>query len=249
MPNVAQHEAAELWELSRDHLVIGAKLEFLCNQVRDTQLRSTLEQHARRCRQIGQQLQGFFHGGHGQSASTFSSQPAGTYGSSYGMSSANMGTQSLDAIVAADCLKDCKSLAVRSMTGATETSQPARNFLYQIAGEHLRMAEEQYHWLEQRGLYASPRSDQSTIQQYTQALSQVAQAGQSTLSTQFTGQFQPQSQTYGYSTSGQFTPSSQQFGSTPASQFSQSGASFSSQSGTQFGQTNHGNTGNQYSPQ
>lgn len=228
MANIAQHEAAELWEISRDHQITAAKIEFLCNQVSDPQLRSNLEQHARRFRQAAHQLESFLQGGNSfnhargnlgsgqsfqstqQSSQGFQStqgfQSGQGFQSAQGFQTNSFNpSQSFDALIVADCLKGCKDMAVQAIRGATEASQPARNFLYQLAGEHLQMAEQHYHWLEQHGLYASPKSDQQTIQQYAQALSQVAQVGQSAQqrsfsSTQSYPQFQSQQQYSGYGT-------------------------------------------------
>jgi len=83
-----------------------------------------------------------------------------------------------DGTVAAACLDKCKSMAVKCTIAATEASQPARSYLYQLAGEHLRMAEEHYHWLDRHNAYASPRADHTAINDYSQKLRQFAQAGQ-----------------------------------------------------------------------
>lgn len=249
MQNITQHEAAELWEITRDHHVAAAKLELFCNQVSDTQLRSTLEQHARRYRQAGQQLEGFLHGtgsgSFGTSTSGFGQQSqagtTGNGGTSYGMSGgfqqgAQHGSygmnQSMDSVIVSDCLKDCKCLAVEAIQGALEAAQPARNFLFQLAGEHLQMAEQHYHWLERHGLYASPKCDQQAIQQYTQKLSQIAQSGQGAMRTQGMGQSQPQTQHYGY-----------------GSQYMQTGQSSQYGQSSQFGQSNPSGQSHQYSQQ
>lgn len=199
MANMAQHQAAELWELSRDHCVVAAKLHLFSRQIQDHQLRSSVERHARRFQEIGQQLEGFlrqtgathsvatgfhqyqsFQPSTGQSSfgqSTFGQQPA-EQGTSFQGYQQAAGAQAFDILVAAECLKDCKSFAVKSMLGATESAQPVRGLLYQIAGEHLQAAEEHYHWLERRGYYASPKIDMQALNEYSQALRQVAQSGQ-----------------------------------------------------------------------
>lgn len=191
MPHISQHEAAELWEIARDHFTTGAKLQFLCQHVQDTQLRSMLEQHSRRIMQVGQQVAGFI----GQDGTSFQShhaqgslqssqqfaqfQSAPSYGQQYsGSQGFQAGGQSVDILAAGEALKDCKHLAVSAVRGATESSQPARNTLYQLAGEHLQMADQHYRWLEQRGVYASPKADHQTTSDYSQKLRQIAQAGQ-----------------------------------------------------------------------
>lgn len=221
MSNVSQHAAAELWELARDHFVSAAKLEWMSPQVSDPQLRSTLEQHARRFRQVGQELEGFlggrsmggsfgstgFYGGSqsfsgstgfqsgqgfqtgqsfqsGQGFQSTQSFQAPGYQTSYGSFGSG---QSIDTLIVADCLQCCKAMAVSCIIGATEASQPARSFLHQLAGEHLQMAEQHYHWLEQRGMYFSPKADQQAIQGYTNTLNQIAQAGQSGVQSRYGG--------------------------------------------------------------
>src|SRR5690606_10809773 len=196
MPNISQHEAAELWEIARDHYTTGAKLQFLCQHVQDTQLRSMLEQHSRRLLQVGQQVAGFLgqegpgfqgYNAHGslqasqQSNQQFSQfQSAPSYGQQYGGPSASFGQggQNVDILAAGEALKDLKHLAVAAVRGATESSQPARNTLYQLAGEHLQIADQHYRWLEQRGIYASPKADQQSTAEYSHKLRQIAQAGQ-----------------------------------------------------------------------
>lgn len=178
MPQIAQHEAAELWELARDHFVSASTLSLMANAVQDPQLRSMLTQHCQRHQQIGQQLQQFLQQP-GSTPLTPSATWTNPHGSAIGSTAAGMMGGSLtapDVIAAAACLEECKTLAVKSMIGATESSQPARNFLFQIAGEHLRMAEEHYHWLEQRGFYASPRAEQTAIQDYVQKLNLISSA-------------------------------------------------------------------------
>lgn len=225
MANISQHEAAELWELARDHFTTGAKLQFLCQHVQDTQLRATMEQHARRIQQAGQQIAGFIgQNGMGTQSSTglgaqgsFQSQQFGQFQSAPSYAQTNAGTQGLshqtggqgiDILAAGECLKDCKRMAVAAVMGATEASQPARNVLYQLAGEHLQMADQHYRWLEHRGLYASPKADQQTISEYTQKLRQISQAGQQAVQ-QFGGQTQTQ-QFFGQSH--QYGAQTQQFG-------------------------------------
>lgn len=196
MPNISQHEAAELWEIARDHYTTGAKLQFLCQHVQDTQLRSMLEQHSRRLLQVGQQVAGFLgqespgfqgHNAHGSMQSSHQSsqqfaqfQSAPSYSQQYGAPSASLGQggQSVDILAAGEALKDFKHLAIAAVRGATESSQPARNTLYQLAGEHLQMADQHYRWLEQRGIYASPKADHQSTAEYSHKLRQIAQAGQ-----------------------------------------------------------------------
>lgn len=239
MSNIAQHQAAELWEIARDHHVAAAKLEFMCNQISEPQLRSNLEQHARRFRQAGQQLESFLHGGNSFSTTRtnfasgqgFQSAQSFQSGQSFQSSQAFQSSQgeSFDSFVVTDCLKTCKTMAVQAIQGATEASQPARNFLYQLAGEHLQMAEQHYHWLEQRGLYASPKADQQTIQQYSQTLNQIAQIAQSSpralagTQTQAYPQFQSQHQYSGYGSG--YTQTNQPLQSPTNSQSSQFGQS------------------------
>ncbi|QIA26627.1 hypothetical protein DYI95_002955 [Thermaerobacter sp. PB12/4term] len=62
-----------------------------------------------------------------------------------------------DALAVADCLQDCKHMAVRMMIAATEAAdRHLRRTLYQMAGQHLEMAGQHYEWLRRRGLYTVP---------------------------------------------------------------------------------------------
>jgi len=226
MAQLAQHEAAELWELARDHMIAGAKIQMMSRQVQDPQLRSMLEQHARRFQQAGQQIESFLtQGGHGtqQSFTQFQSfqgnqfQANQSFGQSTGMghgmsqgSSFQTITQNFDLLVAGDCLKECKHFAIACMWGATEASQPARNFLYQLAGEHLHMAEQHYRWLDQRNIYASPKTNPQDISEYNQKLRQISQAGQQVVQ-QAQYQFAGQAQGFG-GTQHQYGTQQQQWG-------------------------------------
>lgn len=194
MSNITQHEAAELWEMSRDHMNMSIRLQWLAQSVQDPQLKSTLQRHIQHFQQAAQtlqsmmgesrsaqhspgQYQSFGHNhGHNQYSQGQSTFPTGQsfYGSGTQQSS---GVQPFDAVVVMGCLNDCKAMAVKCIWSATESSNPARHYLYQLAGDHLRMAEEHYHWLEQRGLYASPKADQQVIHQYTHTLNHIAGAG------------------------------------------------------------------------
>ena len=257
MSNISQHQAAEIWEVARDHCVMAAKINWMCREVQDGQLRSQLEQHARRCQQIGQQLMSAFQqngyygsgGGFQQSQAGFQNQfssaqfGSSTHGASFGQGYNQQGYQgfqsganAIDVLAVGECLKDCKGMAVRAMIAATESSQPIRNTLYQIAGEHLQMAEQHYHWLEQRQLYASPKADQQATQQYQQALQQIAQAGQGLLrqpqyQEQQTGSYQsyqqnqhqnqPQNQQHQYQQSQQPAYSTAQYATSSSQNFRQ----------------------------
>src|SRR5690606_38255404 len=109
---------------------------------------------------LGQENPGFQgHNAHGsmqsahQSSQQFAQfQSAPSYSQQYGAPSASLGQggQSVDILAAGEALKDFKHLAIAAVRGATESSQPARNTLYQLAGEHLQMADQHYRWLEQR---------------------------------------------------------------------------------------------------
>lgn len=196
MANITQHEAAELWEVARDHHLASAKMLWMAQSVQDPQLRQMLQQHGQRCQQAAQQLDGFLHQG-GTAYGGGQSFPAGGQNWQSGSAGANGGQSwqaqgqggftsglsghsphPIDVLAAGECLKECKSMAVKCMWGATEASQPARGFLQQLAGEHLHMAEQHYRWLEQRGLYASPKADQQALQTYDQKVHQIAQSGQ-----------------------------------------------------------------------
>lgn len=186
MANVTQHEAAELWEMVRDHHLLAAKMQWLAQSVQDASLRQTLQHNAQRCQQAAQQLDGFLHqamapGQQAQAHGFGQAWPGNqhTYlGGQSGYAAGQQGAHAIDIFAAGECLKECKAMAVKCMWGATEASQPARGFLQQLAGEHLHMAEQYYRWLEQRGLYASPKADPQAIQTYNQKLHQIAQAGQ-----------------------------------------------------------------------
>ena len=259
MANVSQHEAAELWEITRDHHTMATKLEWFTTQVGETQLRSMLEQHARRCRQVCQQLEGFLQG---NGAGSFGGGMGG-FSQSRGQNSfgtggfQQAGGQAMDVMIACDCLKDCKTLAVQAVRGATEAAQPARGFLHQLAGEHLQMAEQCYHWLEQRGMYASPKADQQTIQEYSRTLHQLAGsgAGMRTGAGVQAGTQTP-SHAYGTSYGSQFGQGGQysgqyggqfggQYGSQYTGQYSQSGMT----SGSQFANAGHVQAGQKGSHQ
>ena len=212
MPHIAQHQAAELWELCRDHAVAGAKLRALASCCQDQQLHHTLQRHAGEFQQAAQRLMQFLHepgsyaGGYagswqwpssvtwqtpgqaswqGGASAQWQAQsyPAGTNQVAGAAGAATQASgQALDIALASDCLRMCKTFAVQCIWGATESSEPARSYLYQLAGEHLRMAQEHYRWLEQRGVYASPRVDQPSINEYTQKLQQIMQMGQAVAS-------------------------------------------------------------------
>lgn len=255
MANISQHEAAELWEIARDHFTTSAKFQHLSQYVHDTQLKATMEQHARRIQQAGQQLAGLLgqtginqgagfgslgigtpgdfqsqQFGQFQSAPSYGQGNAGSFGtSSHSTPSAFTGGQSADILAAGECLKECKRMAVASIWGATEASQPARNILYQLAGEYLQMADQHYRWLERQGLYASPKADQQTLNEYTQKLRSISQAGQvvvhqmSPQALQYAGQAQAgQLQQFGTQTT-HFGNQSQTFGTHPYAGASQQG--------------------------
>ncbi|QIA27802.1 hypothetical protein DYI95_010025 [Thermaerobacter sp. PB12/4term] len=213
MPQMAQHQAAELWELCRDHAVAGAKLRALAGSCQDSTLRQTLERHAGEFQQAAQRLMGFLQeqggygtygrygqdGQQGQAGSwqwpaaawqspyqaqwqaggdaTWQSQPQ-AHGTNQVYGAAGIQGQPLDIALASDCLRTCKTFAVQCIWGATECAEPARSYLYQLAGEHLRMAMDHYRWLEQHQVYASPHIDQHAVQEYTQKLHQLMQVGQ-----------------------------------------------------------------------
>ena len=151
MANISQHEAAELWELARDHFTTGAKLQFLCQHVQDTQLRGddgaarpahpaswSTDRRLYRPKRDGDAKDGRT----GRSREfpvpairAVSVRPVlrpnqrehpRTVSSDRG--------QGIDILAAGECLKDCKRMAVAAVMGATEASQPARNVLYQIGG-------------------------------------------------------------------------------------------------------------------
>lgn len=188
MPQIAQHEAAELWELCRDHAVAASKLQMAAQMCQDPQLRQTVQRHAQEFQQAAQRLyQLLQQPGQSPYAGTWQTAPGATwqvnpgqamgqasaYAAGYGPGSYGAGVQPVDVMVAGDCLRMCKTFAVQCVWGATEAAHPAREVLYQLAGEHLRMADEHYRWLEQRGVYASPKADQTTIQQYSGKLQQL----------------------------------------------------------------------------
>lgn len=241
MATITQHEAAELWEIVRDHHLAGAKLLWMAQGVQDQHLRQMMQQHAHRFQQAAQQLDGFLHSGMGQASMLGQTwQPAGQGWQGSFMGTGVQGGQGgmmgqnphpIDVLAAGECLKECKSMAVKCMWGATEASQPARGFLQQLAGEHLHMAEQHYRWLEQRGLYASPKADQQAIQTYNQKLHQIAQSGQQAVQlaqAQLGGQ-QDQFQQYQY---GQ----QQQYGQSQYAQQPQY-AQYGQQYGQPYGQT------------
>lgn len=201
MSQITQHQAAEMWELCRDHAVAGAKMRLLSASCRDPQLRNTVERHANEFQQATQRLIHFlqdagnyvgtwpgqamnWHSPSQPAWRTTSSaqwqvmQPSGMNQTAGSAIPGMFGGQEFDIAVATDCLRVCKTFAVQCIWGATESAEPARSYLYQLAGEHLRMAQEHYHWLEQRGAYASPRADASAIQDYVQKLQQITRIGQ-----------------------------------------------------------------------
>lgn len=229
MPHLAQHSAAELWELSRDHYLGAAKLEMVLPQVQDQQLKTTLTKHAQEFRQIAQRLDQFlgvhqspaggsFGGSFGSPSFGTATPPTGTgfgigtgvtgvtgtvggtFGTNAGWGQGHPGAMTssigtatayspvhqqpvtgahpIDVILVGDCLKQCKSMAVQCVHAATELSQPARNYVYEIAGLHLRLAEEHYNWLKQRQLYASPKVNPQDIQEYARALQSIASIDQ-----------------------------------------------------------------------
>lgn len=212
MPQMTQHQAAELWELCRDHAVAGSKLRALASSCQDGSLRQTLERHAGEFQQAAQRLMGFLqdqgaygaYGQQGQAGSWQWQSPASwqsphqtqwqagagaatgaswqaqpyTHGLNQVYGAGGIQGQPLDIALATDCLRMCKTFAVQCVWGATECAEPARSYLHQLAGEHLRMAMDHYHWLERHQMYASPRIDQPAVQEYTQKLHQVMQVGQ-----------------------------------------------------------------------
>ncbi|ADU52104.1 hypothetical protein Tmar_2023 [Thermaerobacter marianensis DSM 12885] len=210
MPQMAQHQAAELWELGRDHAVAGAKLRALASCCQDASLRHTLERHAGEFQQAAQRLMSFLqdqapYGGQygpGQAGtwqwqspaawqSPYQAQwqtgaaggpswqnPSYAHGTNQVFGAAGIQAQPLDIALASDCLRMCKTFAVQCIWGATECAEPARTYLHQLAGEHLRMAMDHYRWLEQHQVYASPRVDHQAVQEYGQKLSQLMQVGQ-----------------------------------------------------------------------
>lgn len=200
MPHIAQHEAAELWELCRDHAVAATKLRMASSMCQDPQVRNTLQRHAQEFQQAAQRLYqllqepgqsayaGTWQTGPGATWQTAPGQAvgqAGTYAPAYGAQHGGQayagGVQPTDVVIVGDCLRMCKTFAVQCVWGATEASHPARQVLYQLAGEHLRMADEHYRWLEQHGVYASPKADYAAIHEYTGKLQQLMAMGQATV--------------------------------------------------------------------
>ncbi|HEY8393543.1 MAG TPA: spore coat protein [Thermaerobacter sp.] len=208
MSHITQHMAAELWEVCRDHAVAATKLRALAPSCHDPQLRSTLERHAGDFQQAAQRLMQFLQqpGAHGQAGSWqagwqgswqahipvtgqagqgASWQAHGNPGAGHTAYGQAGGQQALDVVMAADCLRQCKTFAVQCIWAASECAEPARSYLYQLAGEHLRMAQEHYRWLDQRGIYAHPKADQAAISEYAGKLGQVMQVGQAAAATGF----------------------------------------------------------------
>lgn len=82
-----------------------------------------------------------------------------------------------DALAVADCLQDCKHLALRMVVAATEASdRHLRRTLYQMAGQHLEMAEQHYQWLRGRGLYTVPPATPDLLRQLEDDLRRAEQA-------------------------------------------------------------------------
>ena len=184
MSQMAQHQAAELWELTRDHFVSAAKLQMIEPTLSDPRLRSIISNHAHEMRRAGERLEQFLQ--EGRSGQGFSmNQPFPQQGSVFHqggssmgmMGSAAAGHSPADAIIASACMSECKSFAVKCTWGATESSQPIRSVLHELSGAHLRMAEELYHWLEQTGLYADPKVDFQAINEYAQKTRQFGEMG------------------------------------------------------------------------
>lgn len=210
MSHFSYHEVAELWEITRDHIVTGSRLNWLTQSVQEPPLRQSLQQFSRQLQQEGHNLLNLIRsGGQGsgqpggqnqqqmQSLGSFGpsssqqSQPlspsamnqgqpsfSSTSAHNYMTQPVNQSApvQPLDAIVVMGCLSDCKALAERCIVGATEAGQPARNYLYRLAGEHLQLAELAYQWLHNRGLYAAPTAAPQATQQIVQTLEHISNA-------------------------------------------------------------------------
>lgn len=226
MAQITQHEAAELWELCRDHVVGASSIRFMAQGVRDPQLRSMLERHAGEYERAGHRIHQFLHehgtGGYGGGPGAYGEfgspgfGQAGTHGPWSTQSPTHgawpapnagytSGSSPFDLMAAATCLDMCKSMAVKCVWGATEASQPVRSYLHQLAGEHLRMAEEQYHWLERHGAYASPKADPAAVNEYSQKIRQLIQAGQQ-LTQQISSGYIPQAVAHGGPTASHVAP-------------------------------------------
>lgn len=202
MSHITQHMAAELWEVCRDHAVAATKLRALAPFCRDQQLRGALERHAAEFQQAAQRLMQFLQAPGSQAGSWQSNWQSSWHGiwqshtpatgqvthgvswQAHGNAVVGQpahghvaGQQALDVILAADCLHQCKTFAVQCVWAASECSEPARSYLYQLAGEHLRMAQEHYRWLDQRGIYAHPQADQAALSDYANKLGQLIHAG------------------------------------------------------------------------
>src|SRR5690606_25160303 len=127
---ITQHEAAELWELCRDHVVGASSIRFMAQGVRDPQLRSMLERHAGEYERAGHRIQQFLHehgtGGYGGGPGAYGEcgspgfGQAGTHGPWSTQSPTHgawpapnagytSGSSPFDLMAAATCLDMCKS--------------------------------------------------------------------------------------------------------------------------------------------
>ncbi|HEY8416036.1 MAG TPA: spore coat protein, partial [Thermaerobacter sp.] len=82
-----------------------------------------------------------------------------------------------DALAVADCLKDCKHVAVRLVMAATECADHhLRRTLYQMAGEHLEMAGQHFEWLQRRHLYTVEGAGPQLVQSLEQDIRRLEAA-------------------------------------------------------------------------
>ena len=82
-----------------------------------------------------------------------------------------------DALAIADCLQDCKHMALRMMVAATEAAdRHLRRTLYQMAGQHLEMAGQHYEWLRRRGFYTVPPAPADLVRHLEDDVRRMEQA-------------------------------------------------------------------------
>ena len=137
------------------------KLAFYADETRSHELETVFRAHERAFERTYQELLGFARGTGAQETGT--TQYGSHFRGSQGGQAPNRQTirpeptgRIEDRTMVLDCLVDCKTLAVTSMTVATEASQPAlRRTLADIARQHLESAYELYKIAEQHGWYPS----------------------------------------------------------------------------------------------
>lgn len=176
--HLALHEVIDARDQLVETVATTEKLRFFTGLCQDQQLRGMIQNHAQRMEQMANRWLNELHisgqSAHiGQLPTRQFAQQTAQPNTAWNQQPTGIQNVGMDHVIAADCLKDCKGLAIKATVAATEAASPhIRQLHHQSCGEHLQMAEELYHYMEQRNWYHSPNLTQPVMQQVTQYMGQ-----------------------------------------------------------------------------